>query len=130
MARINFSSSWMIPLWMIELVKNIMQEFQVKRGHTKDLGGVVEEAFTECFGVRPEKEGNSYAISFGALSRMEVRIGGGGKTVTVNTISRKDADEATILDTNRRFRTFLDQVTGFSSKERVKRAKKAIEEEE
>jgi hypothetical protein len=45
----------------------------------------------------------------------------------VNTVSRKDADEATILDTNRRFRTFLDRVTGFTSKERVKRAKKSVE---
>ncbi len=107
-----------------------MQEFQVKRGHTKDLGGEVEKAFTEGFGVRPEKVGSTYAISFGALSRMEVSIGEGGKTVTVNTVSRKDADEATILDTNRRFRTFLDRVTGFTSKERVKRAKKAIEGEE
>jgi hypothetical protein len=48
----------------------------------------------------------------------------------VDTVSRKDADEATILDTNRRFRRFLDQVTGFTSKERVKRAKKAVENEE
>ncbi|MGE5832591.1 MAG: DUF5611 family protein [Methanomicrobiales archaeon] len=104
-----------------------MQEFQVKRGHTKDLAGEVEKAFTDCFGVRPEKNGETYAISFGALSRMEVQLGGGGKTVTVNTVSRKDADEAAILDTNRRFRTFLDRVTGFSSKERVKRAKKAVE---
>lgn len=106
-----------------------MQEFQVKRGHTKDLGGTVETSFTECFGVRPERKEGIYAISYGALSRMEVRIGEGGKTVIVNTISRKDADEVTILDTNRRFRTFLDRVTGFTSKERVKRAKKAVEEE-
>jgi hypothetical protein len=104
-----------------------MQEFQVKRGHTKDLAGDVEKAFTEGFGVRPEREGETFAISFGALSRMEVRIGEGGKSVTVNTVSRKDADEATILDTNRRFRTFLDRVTGFTSKERVKRAKKSVE---
>ena len=106
-----------------------MQEYQVKRGHTKDLAAEVERAFTECFGVQPEKTGETYAISYGALSRMEVRIGGGGRTVAVDTVSRMDADEATILDTNRRFRTFLDRVTGFTSKERVKRAKKAVEEE-
>jgi hypothetical protein len=107
-----------------------MQEYQVKRGHTKDLAGEVEKAFAECFGIRPEKGDGVYAISYGALSRMEVRIGEGGKAVAVHTVSRKDADEATILDTNRRFRTFLDRVTGFSSKERVKRAKKAVEGEE
>jgi hypothetical protein len=106
-----------------------MQEFQVKRGHTKDLAAEVEKAFSACFGARPEKKGGTYAISFGALSVMEVTIGEDGKAVTVNTVSRKDADEATILDTNRRFRRFLDQVTGFTSKERVKRAKKAVEEE-
>ena len=106
-----------------------MQEYQVKRGHTKDLAGEVEKAFSECFGVRPEKGPGTYTVSFGALSRMEVRLGEGGKTVTVDTVSKRDADEATILDTNRRFRAFLDRVTGFSSKERVKRAKKAVEEE-
>jgi hypothetical protein len=105
-----------------------MQEYQVKRGHTKDLAGEVEKAFAEIFGVRPEKAERVYAISYGALSRMEVRIGEGGKTVAVQTVSWKDADEAAILDTNRRFRTFLDRVTGFSSKERVKRAKKSVEE--
>jgi hypothetical protein len=104
-----------------------MQEYQVKRGHTKDLAGEVEKAMAELFGVRPEKAGGVYAISYGALSRMEVRIGEGGKAITVDTVSKRDADEATILDTNRRFRTFLDRVTGFTSKERVKRAKKAVE---
>jgi hypothetical protein len=104
-----------------------MQEYQVKRGHTRDLAVEVEKAFSDCFGVRPEKGADGYTMSFGALSRMEVRLGEGGRTVTVDTVSRRDADEATILDTNRRFRTFLDRVTGFSSKERVKRAKKAVE---
>jgi hypothetical protein len=107
-----------------------MQEYQVKRGHTKDLAGDVEKAFIEGFGVRPEKNGNTYAITYGALSRMEVRIGEGDSAITVATVSKGDADEATILDTNRRFRTFLDRVTGFTSKERVKRAKKAVEKEE
>ncbi len=104
-----------------------MQEYQVKRGHTKDLPGEVERAFAEIFGAKPERRGDIYTISFGALMRMEVRIGGEGRSVVIDTTSRRDADEATILDTNRRFRTFLDTVTGFTSKERVKRAKKAVE---
>jgi hypothetical protein len=104
-----------------------MQEYQVKRGHAEDLAAEVEKAFAECFGVRPEKAEGNYGISYGALARMTVAIGKSGKMITVDTVSRRDADEATILDTNRRFRTFLDRVTGFSSKERVKRAKKAVE---
>ena len=104
-----------------------MQEYQVKRGHSKDLAGEVERALAEGFGVKPEKGEGVYTISFGALSRLEVRITGDGKAIVVDTVSKRDADEAAILDTNRRFRTFLDRVTGFSSKERVKRAKKAVE---
>jgi len=106
-----------------------MQEYQVKRGHTKDLMVDVEKAFIECFGIRPEQVSGVYAISYGALARMEVRIAEDEKAISVGTVSKRDADEAAILDTNRRFRTFLDRVTGFSSKERVKRAKKAVEGE-
>jgi hypothetical protein len=107
-----------------------MQEYQVKRGHTKDLAGEVEKALAEGFGVRPEKGDRMYAISYGALERMEVRIVESGRAIIVDTVSKRDADEAAILDTNRRFRTFLDRVTGFTSKERVKRAKKAVEHSE
>jgi len=107
-----------------------MQEFQVKRGHTKDLAGEVEKALAEIFGVKASQAGGKYTISYGALAKMEVCIGEGGKTVTIDTVSKRDADEATILDTNRRFRTFLDRVTGFTSKERVKRAKKSVEGQE
>jgi hypothetical protein len=32
-----------------------------------------------------------------------------------------------ILDTNKRFRKYLDAITGFSTKERVKRAKSPVE---
>jgi hypothetical protein len=37
--------------------------------------------------------------------------------------------DAIILDTNKRFRRYLDLVTGFTTKERIKRAKKAAESE-
>jgi hypothetical protein len=104
-----------------------MQEFEVKRGHTKDLRATVTGAFRECFGVEPAAEGEKAVITFGALARLEVWPGAGGKTVVVNTTSRNDASEAEILDTNRRFRIFLEKITGFTAKERVKRAKKAVE---
>jgi hypothetical protein len=41
----------------------------------------------------------------------------------VKTESNRDADDTVIIDTNRRFRQFLDLVTHYSTKERVKRAK-------
>ena len=104
-----------------------MQEFEVKRGHTKDLRATITGAFRECFGVEPRAEEEKAVLTYGALDRLEAWPGAGGKTVFVNTVSRKDASEAEILDTNRRFRTFLEQITGFTAKERVKRAKKTVE---
>ena len=73
--------------------------------------------------MEPEKNGHSYRIRFGALKRLEATCGAGGKTLRVNTESDTSASDDVIIDTNRRFRKFLDAATGFSTKERVKRAK-------
>jgi len=47
-----------------------MQEFEVKRGHTKDLMATVTGAFRECFGVEPTGEAGKAVIAFGALARL------------------------------------------------------------
>ena len=104
-----------------------MQEYQVKRGFSKDLTPTMVEALKECFGTEGKKVGDHYQISYGALKLLDVTVGGGGKTLIVLTESDKDASDGVILDTNRRFRKYLDMVTGFSTKERVKKAK-SIEE--
>ncbi|HJJ55811.1 MAG TPA: DUF5611 family protein, partial [Methanocorpusculum sp.] len=58
-------------------------------------------------------------------------IGENNKTVFVNTETDKNIfsmDENTsneiILDTNKRFRQYLDYITGYTTKERVKANKK------
>jgi hypothetical protein len=104
-----------------------MQEYPVKRGFTKDLNTTMVESLKECFGTEVKKQGDHYQISFGALRLLDVSTGGGGKTLIVRTESDKDASDEVILDTNRRFRKYLDMVTGFSTKERVKKSK-SIEE--
>jgi len=105
-----------------------MQEYPVKRGFTKELDSRMVEALEECFGGKAEKAGDHYQISYGALKLLDVSTGGGGKTLIVRTESNSDAADAVILDTNRRFRRYLDMVTGFSTKERVKRSKSVAEE--
>lgn len=100
-----------------------MQEYQVKRGFSKDLGTTMAEALKECFDTDVKKEGDHYQISFGALRLLDVTVGKDGKTLLVHTESDQDASDAVILDTNRRFRKYLDVVTGFSTKERVKKSK-------
>ncbi len=105
-----------------------MQEYPIKRGLTKDLEARVVAELKNCFGTAPVKAGNAYRISSGALKRLDVTIGAGGKSVIIDTESDLSAPDAVIIDTNKRFRKYLDAVTGFSTKERVKRAKSTVEE--
>jgi hypothetical protein len=100
-----------------------MQEYPIKRGLTKDLELRIVSELRNCFGVEPEKTPQGYRIRAGALLRLDVRLGTGGKSVVIDTESDIHASDEVILDTNKKFRKYLDVVTGFSTKERVKRSK-------
>ena len=105
-----------------------MQEYPVKRGLTKDLAQRIVFELMNCFGSEPTEFGGAYRIRYGALQRLDVRVGAGGRSVIIDTASDLNVTDEVILDTNRRFRKYLDAVTGFSIKERVKRAKGGAEE--
>jgi hypothetical protein len=105
-----------------------MQEYQVKRTSQKSLPGTMVDQLKECFGAEVTEKDGHYRISYGALKMMEVSLGPGGKTLVVDTDSDTGAPDEVIIDTNKRFRTYLEQVTGFSAKERLKKAKKATAE--
>ncbi|KQC04659.1 MAG: hypothetical protein APR55_06295 [Methanolinea sp. SDB] len=100
-----------------------MQEYPVKRGYTKNLKENIMEKLKEHFGTEISCEGEHCRISFGALKILDVSPGTGGKTLVIDTESDISVSDEAILDTNRRFRRFLDDVTGYSTKERVKKAK-------
>ena len=100
-----------------------MQEYPIKRGLSKDLEARAVAELKNCFGVEPEKTAKGYRVKAGALKRLDVSLGPGNKTVIIDTESDITAPDDTIIDTNKRFRKYLDVVTGFSTKERVKRAK-------
>ncbi|MDD1696050.1 MAG: DUF5611 family protein [Methanoregula sp.] len=104
-----------------------MQEYPVKRGMTKDIESRIVTELKNCFGVEPEKTEKGYRIKSGALKRLDVTVGKGEKTVIIDTESDISASDEVILDTNKRFRKYLDAVTGFSTKERVKRVKSVPE---
>ncbi len=109
-----------------------MQEYEVKRGNTKDLEDRINAGFSDIFGLKPDVTNGHYAVSYGSMKLLEVWPGEGNKTVIVNTetdekiLSLPDEEaDPIILDTNKKFRQFLDLVTCFTTKERVKRAKNA-----
>lgn len=64
-------------------------------------------------------------ISYGAMKEMKAWVQ--DKKLYVETVSDLSVkDEKLILDTNKRFRDFLEEATGYTAKERLKMAKKAV----
>jgi hypothetical protein len=104
-----------------------MQEYPIKRGLTKDIDARIVAELKNSFGVDPEKTAKGYRIKSGALKRLDVSVGTGEKSVIIDTVSDISASDEVILDTNRRFRKYLDAITGFSTRERVKRVKSVPE---
>jgi hypothetical protein len=104
-----------------------MQEYPIKRGYKEGFEERIVEGLEKYFGTAPAETDGHYIISYGVLKRLEVYTGEGGKTFVVDTESEMTVDDdAIILDTNRRFRQYLEYVTGFSAKERAKKAKKVV----
>ena len=83
-------------------------------------------ALSDIFGIRPQEKEGKFEISYGALERLTIWACGGNKSLCVETTSRSDVPDAVILDTNRRFREYLERVTGYTARERVKLAKKQV----
>jgi hypothetical protein len=105
-----------------------MQEYSIKRGYGKNLAESIVQGLRDQFETEPEESSGHYVISYGALKRLEVWTGEKGKTLVVDTESNMDVEDEMIVDTNRRFRKYLEQVTGYTSKERAKKAKKTTED--
>ena len=94
-------------------------DYSFKRGFKPDMDrikAVLEEEFPS---VREEDE--KLVTNYGALKSIVVWIE--GKKMVVVTESDPDAGDELILETNKRFRTFLEKATGYTAKQRMKKAK-------
>ncbi len=83
--------------------------------------GVLEKNFP----VEIKDENGRFTLSHGAFKSLTVWID--DKKLCVETESSKDAKDEEILDTNKRYRVFLEEATGYSAKERLKKAKKDVQ---
>lgn len=97
-----------------------MQEYDIKRGHFKEIEDRVPELMTEHFGECRE-EGEWMVASFGALKEVRVRIDG-KTTAVVDTTMNVDVDNETAVETREAWNDFLEELTGFNAKKRSKRA--------
>ncbi|MCG2826853.1 MAG: DUF5611 family protein [Thermoplasmatales archaeon] len=92
-----------------------MGEYPVKRGHKTDLKQVMDE----CFGDVKEED-RVLISSFGALKK--IRAWTDTKKFFVETEMKKTDDE-TIMKTVKAYNKFLELSTGYTIKERMKKAK-------
>ncbi|CAG0995886.1 hypothetical protein METP1_02562 [Methanosarcinales archaeon] len=64
-------------------------------------------------------------MTYGAFNRLTLYID--NKKLIVDSESNKIIIDEEILDTNKRYRDFLEEATGYTAKERLKMAKKAVQ---
>ncbi|MHC1631224.1 MAG: DUF5611 family protein [Methanotrichaceae archaeon] len=98
-------------------------DYSFKRGFRPDLNRI-KDVLDEEFPYAVREEDDKLVASYRALKKIVIWIE--GKKLFVVTESNPEADEEEILDTNKRFRNFLEKATGYTAKQRMKQAKKGV----
>ncbi|MFO7619025.1 MAG: DUF5611 family protein [Thermoplasmata archaeon] len=100
-----------------------MNEYDIKRGHFENIDGdKLETLMKDIFGS-VKKEGDKLVSGFGAMESIAAWIAG-KTTLCVETKMNTKVDDKTASDTIRMYNQFLERATGFTAKERRKRAAK------
>ncbi len=102
-----------------------IQKYSFKRGFSQDtdrIRSVLEKNFT----AQIKEDNGKFTISYGAFKQLTLWLD--EKMLCVDTESNKEAKDDAILDTNKRFRVFLEEATGYTAKERLAKAKKEVQE--
>jgi hypothetical protein len=104
-----------------------MQEYDIRRGHQKELeGGKLKSMMQEAFGNVAD-EGDMLVSKYGALSKLTV--GWDGKSILkVETVMDPNVAPDVAQSTVKTYYAFLERATGFTSKERGKRLQKKAKE--
>ena len=103
---------------------DIIQQYSFKKGSSPDTGRI-KSALVNNFPAEIKEENGKYTISYGAFKRFTVWLD--KKLMIVDSESNKEAKDDIIMDTNKRYRVFLEEVTGYTAKERLKKAKKEVQ---
>jgi len=98
-------------------------EYSFKRGFKPDLERI-RSVLTEEFPTEITEAEGKLQLSYGALKSICIWIE--GKKLNVTTESDSGAVDQVVLDTNKRFRDFLEKATGYTAKQRLQMAKKDV----
>ncbi len=100
-----------------------MVEFDIKRGHYKNLDGEqLQDLLQETFG-NVSREGDALVSRFGALDPITVRVVD-KSTLAVDIATGSGVSDEVALDSIRAKNAFLEAATGFTSSQRSKRVQK------
>ncbi len=103
-----------------------MNEYEVRRGLGDNIKPEkLKQEMQEMFGNAQERDGKMVA-SYGALK--ELWAWPNGKKLAIETKMDPTVGNEVAQDTIKKYNTFLEKVTGYTSKERGKRAQKAAKE--
>ncbi len=98
-------------------------DYPFKRGFKPDLERI-RAVLAEEFPGQIRQEDGKLCISYGALKSVCVWID--GKKLNVTTESASGISDDIVLDTNKRYRNFLEKATGYTAKQRLQMAKKEV----
>lgn len=97
-----------------------MQKYEIRRGQEGELkGSGLRTLVQSVFGEAGEEQGKVVS-SFGALGKLTAWLD--GKSLCVETQMKTDVPNDVAAETIKRYNAFLEQATGFTAKERGKRA--------
>jgi len=98
-------------------------DYPFKRGFKPDIERV-QKVLEEEFPADIRNEDGKLALSYGAMKSIAVWVE--NKRLNVVTESARGSNDGVILDTNKRFRDFLEKATGYTAKQRLEMAKKEV----
>lgn len=98
-------------------------EYSFKRGFKPDVERI-RSVIAEEFPTGIAEADGKLQLSYGALKSISIWID--GKKLNVTTESDSGASDQVVLDTNKRFRDFLEKTTGYTAKQRLQMAKKEV----
>jgi hypothetical protein len=97
-----------------------MRSYNIKRGHFRNIEGEkLFELVRESFGSADKKD-DRISANFEAIEKLDVWTD--GKLLFVDTSMNTTVDEETAVKTRKRFYEFLEKATGFTAKQRAKKA--------
>ncbi len=102
-------------------------DYPFKRGFKPDIARI-RKVLEEEFPCEIKEESGKLLLSYGALESIEVWIE--NKKLSVVTQSAPGVADDLVLDTNKRFRNFLEKATGYTAKQRLQMAKKEVSKSE